>query len=95
MTEADLYHPTIRERIEGWWSIWSYILGPRTQSQRYRTGKELFVGPWQLGELSWYEISRWEIIKCRYQGHPRGIVYYNPGGFEPDDHCKTCDERIG
>jgi hypothetical protein len=32
---------------------------------------------------------------CRIKGHPRGIVYYNPYGLEPDGHCKDCGEDIG
>lgn len=35
-----------------------------------------------------------EIVWCRLRGHP-GIVYFNPGGLEPDTHCKRCGEDIG
>lgn len=31
---------------------------------------------------------------CRATGH-RGIIYWNPGGLEPDNHCRGCGEEIG
>lgn len=31
---------------------------------------------------------------CRWNFHPCGSVYYNPGGFEPDGHCKNCGDLI-
>ena len=34
-------------------------------------------------------------VKCRWQGHPKGIVFNNPGGLEPDTHCSNCGEDIG
>ncbi len=36
----------------------------------------------------------WHIRWCRFRGHP-GIVFYNPGGFEPDMHCTRCGEDTG
>jgi hypothetical protein len=36
-----------------------------------------------------------EILVCRLRGHPSGEVYYNPGGFEPDHHCRDCGDEIG
>jgi hypothetical protein len=35
------------------------------------------------------------ILWCRLKGHPNGTVYYNPNGFEPDNHCKDCGEDLG
>jgi len=32
---------------------------------------------------------------CRAKGHPAGIVFYNPGGLEPDTKCSNCEEDIG
>lgn len=34
-------------------------------------------------------------IWCRLHGHPHGTVYYNLGGYEPDNHCADCGELIG
>ena len=34
-------------------------------------------------------------ILCRAKGHPNGVVWYNPGGLEPDMHCKECGEDLG
>lgn len=32
---------------------------------------------------------------CRMRGHPAGPWYYNPGGMEPDWHCKNCGDELG
>ena len=32
---------------------------------------------------------------CRWKGHPDGIIFYNPGGSEPNYHCKNCGEFLG
>ena len=34
-------------------------------------------------------------IICRFKGHPNGVIYYNPGGFEPNWCCKDCGEDLG
>lgn len=34
-------------------------------------------------------------VWCRIRGHPAGIVFYNPGGLEPDYRCKNCGEDLG
>lgn len=39
--------------------------------------------------------SYWRRWKCRFGGHKCGVVWYNPGGFEPDMHCKNCGEDLG
>jgi hypothetical protein len=31
---------------------------------------------------------------CRWNFHPCGSIYYNPGGCEPDGHCKHCGDLI-
>ncbi|MEK6881656.1 MAG: hypothetical protein AABY22_18700 [Nanoarchaeota archaeon] len=41
------------------------------------------------------DISRWKIILCRIRGHPNGVRYMNPGGYEPDMRCKDCGEDLG
>jgi len=33
-------------------------------------------------------------IWCRINKHPRGPVYYNPTGFEPDMTCKDCGDEL-
>jgi len=33
-------------------------------------------------------------IICRIKGHPRGMIYFNPSGFEPDYRCKDCFEEL-
>lgn len=53
----------------------------------------------------WFTSGRWKFvitdetkvnrILCRLRGHPRGEIYYNPGGYEPDHRCKDCGEEIG
>ena len=42
-----------------------------------------------------FEQTKTERLICRFKNHPEGEVYYNPGGDEPDHHCKTCGENIG
>ena len=32
---------------------------------------------------------------CRYRGHPAGVVWFNPGGYRPDMHCKNCGDDLG
>ena len=33
-------------------------------------------------------------VLCRLAGHPRGSWYFNPGGTEPDYHCRTCGDDL-
>ena len=37
----------------------------------------------------------WIRLRCRMKHHPCGIIYYNPGGYEPDGRCKECGDEIG
>lgn len=39
-----------------------------------------------------YQLRVWW---CRLRGHPSGIVFYNPSGYEPDYTCKGCGEDLG
>lgn len=32
---------------------------------------------------------------CRWKGHPYGVVWYNPNGYEPDMHCLNCYDDLG
>ncbi len=34
-------------------------------------------------------------IICRLRGHPKGPVYYNIGGSEPNWHCQNCGDNLG
>lgn len=36
----------------------------------------------------------WHNAWCRARGHP-GVFWYNPGGLEPDMHCRRCGEDLG
>jgi len=31
-------------------------------------------------------------VVCRARGHPAGIVFFNPGGLEPNMSCRNCGE---
>lgn len=60
--------------------------------------------------IKWYHFIKWvdpwwwkylfekpfDITKfwCRIRGHPMGPIYYNPGGWEPDNHCKNCGDEL-
>lgn len=39
--------------------------------------------------------DRWTSFICRARGHPYGVVWYNPSGFEPDMTCKNCGDDLG
>ena len=39
--------------------------------------------------------SKVAVMWCRLRGHPAGIWYYNSSGFEPDTHCKCCNDDLG
>lgn len=32
---------------------------------------------------------------CRFKNHPCGIIYHNPNGLEPNNHCKNCHDNLG
>jgi hypothetical protein len=56
---------------------------------RYWLTSRLWRWSWLWGE------TKPERILCRLRGHPKGMIFYNPGGYEPDGRCKTCGEDIG
>lgn len=41
------------------------------------------------------DISWITVILCRINHHKCGVVWYNPGGLEPDMHCKNCGDDLG
>ena len=41
------------------------------------------------------DTSRIKAIICRARNHPNGVIWFNPNGFEPDMHCKDCDDDLG
>lgn len=54
--------------------------------------------------MRWLRISWWNYLLkdcksirqffCRIKGHEH-VVWYNPGGDEPDMHCSNCGEDLG
>lgn len=36
----------------------------------------------------------WERFFCRAKGHPKGMIFYNPMGSEPDGRCKICGDYL-
>jgi hypothetical protein len=38
-------------------------------------------------------ISMLAVMKCRMQGHPCGVVWYNYSASEPDYTCKFCGDK--
>jgi len=42
---------------------------------------------WKLRELP-------GVVLCRLHGHPCGVVWHNPGGFEPDMTCRKCGDDL-
>ena len=33
-------------------------------------------------------------LKCRYNFHPKGMIFYNPWGYEPDYRCQNCGDEL-
>lgn len=88
----------------GWWAYaltgaydrtwddlpWLALPSPITDWYEWRYW--LRTGRWRLTFTDETRVYR---IYCRLRGHPRGEIYYNPGGIEPDHRCKDCGEEIG
>lgn len=72
------------ERVNGpYWlhsEWWAYVLAPIREAGC---------------ESEWRLVNRWNALVCRWRGHPAGVWFYNPGGFEPDMHCKGCGDNLG
>jgi hypothetical protein len=41
------------------------------------------------------DVSWLEVIICRSKGHKCGVIWYNPGGLEPDMTCINCGDDLG
>ena len=41
------------------------------------------------------EVSWWRVVKCRWQGHPHDVVWFNGSGCEPDMTCWNCGDDLG
>jgi hypothetical protein len=57
----------------------------------------LFTRDWWryiLAPRAW-DTSLWSASVCRWRGHPCGTIFYNPNGYEPDNHCKNCGDNLG
>lgn len=53
-------------------------------------GRRYLLSPRRDDDDPW-----WRVIRCRLRGHPCGVVWYNPGGLEPDMTCKECGDDLG
>jgi hypothetical protein len=51
---------------------------------------EYLLKPRADDEYSWFTV-----IKCRIQGHPHGVIWYNASGYEPNMSCKECGDDRG
>ena len=63
-----------------------------TPDGRHYLFSDLPNEPWATHHVWTDRIVR---LRCRIQGHPRGEIFYNAGGLEPDHRCETCGEDIG
>lgn len=80
-------------------SWWKYVLDDSRADDEYgpydtwfrhlRWGGECVSNP--FARFSNY-LSR---CRCRWRGHPAGVVWMNVGGFEPDMTCRGCGEDLG
>lgn len=74
------------------WNKIIYMLGNKDYP---RYGK---ISKWL--DPSWYRyiFKPWKglrVMWCRMRGHPCGVVWFNPGGLEPDMTCLNCEEDLG
>jgi len=95
-----LMHWPHKLTIEYWWWLfkdlgdipWINLWSPLTDLYEMKW----FIINSKRWRWSWlWEETKPERILCRLRGHPKGMIYYNPGGFEPDGRCQTCGENIG
>ncbi len=49
-----------------------------------------------FSDLSWTDgtLHSLKVIICRINGHKKGPVWFNAGGFEPDMSCKNCGDQL-
>lgn len=81
--------PKWREWIS--WSFWhDYIFAPYNCwwwiEKREWHGRKPGPQPWKF--------PGWRTVLCRLKGHPKGPVFFNPGGLEPNPDCWDCGEEI-
>ena len=63
---------------------------------RDRTFRRWLFGPAKEGWTDYYPFREWlNSVRCRYQGHPGGVVFYRAYGSEPDMTCKGCGDDLG
>ena len=48
-----------------------------------------------LAPRSWWGEPWLRVLWCRMRGHRSGVVWFNPGGLEPDMHCRGCGDDLG
>jgi len=41
------------------------------------------------------DLGRIRTAICRVRNHPAGVWWYNPGGIEPNMHCRNCGDDLG
>ena len=41
------------------------------------------------------DISKFKVIWCRIRGHRAGVWWENTSGYEPNMHCKNCEDNLG
>lgn len=53
----------------------------------------LQVGDWSRNrsKIGW---PGWRKVWCRLEDHKCGVWWTNPGGYEPDMHCKNCGDDL-
>jgi hypothetical protein len=71
----------IQCRTTAWiWPQWYYyLIWGCSYGQRKRWGRR---------------VENWNHLMCRIRCHPCGPIFFNPGGLEPDGHCKNCGDEI-
>ena len=63
----------------------------------------LYLLPRVIDKYWWYFMlekkdfhSSWSnTLWCRLNGHPNGVWYHNPNGYEPDNRCIDCNDELG
>lgn len=77
------------------WSVWDYV--PRWLTRdwyayllRRPDHYDRALGWAYTNRVADYANRVW----CRLRGHPAGVIWFNPGALEPDNHCKNCGDEI-
>jgi hypothetical protein len=90
---------------ERWWVITFY--GPVLLRQFPVLFRDCWRNIWQDGGAYMAQNIRWALSPdwlwetsfgktlCEAQGHPAGVRWYNPCGFEPDMRCNRCGTDLG